>query len=40
MALVELEQGGYLVAGLIQRVNGRSYDAILVRTDAQGRLAE
>jgi outer membrane protein assembly factor BamB len=40
MALAELEQGGYLVAGLIQLVNGRSYDAILLRTDAEGRIAE
>lgn len=40
MALVELEQGGFLVGGLIQLINGRSYDAILVRTDAQGRVGE
>jgi len=40
MALAELEGGGYLVAGLIQLVNGRSYDAILLRTDAEGRVAE
>jgi hypothetical protein len=39
MALVELEQGGYLVAGLIQLINGRSYDAILFRTDTEGRVA-
>ena len=36
MALIELEDGGYLVAGLIQIVNGRSYDAIILRTDAEG----
>jgi len=36
MALIELEEGGYLVAGLIQLINGRSYDAILLRTDAEG----
>jgi len=40
MALVELDQGGYLVAGLIQLVPGRSYDAILLRTDPSGALAE
>ncbi len=40
MALIELEEGGYLVAGLIQLVNGRSYDAILLRTDAEGRVEE
>jgi outer membrane protein assembly factor BamB len=39
MALAELEGGGYLVAGLIQLVNGRSYDAILLRTDAEGHIA-
>jgi hypothetical protein len=38
MALAELEQGGYLVAGLIQLVNGRSYDALLLRTDAEGQV--
>jgi hypothetical protein len=40
MALIELEDGGYLVAGLIQLINGRSYDAILLRTDAEGRVEE
>jgi hypothetical protein len=40
MALIELEDGGYLVAGLIQISNGRSYDAILLRTDAKGRIGE
>lgn len=35
-ALIELEDGGYPVAGTIQLVNGRSYDAIILRTDAQG----
>jgi len=34
--LTELEDGGYLVAGFIQIVNGRSYDAVLLRTDAEG----
>jgi hypothetical protein len=40
MALTELEDGGYLVAGLIQITNGESYDAILLRTDAEGRFEE
>lgn len=39
-ALVELPDGGVLVAGLIQIVNGRSYDAILLRTDAEGWVGE
>jgi hypothetical protein len=40
MALTEIEDGGYLVAGLIQLVGGRSYDAILLRTDAEGQIAD
>ncbi|HSF83929.1 MAG TPA: hypothetical protein VLA49_22055 [Anaerolineales bacterium] len=40
MALTELEEGGYLVAGLIQLVNGRSYDAILLRTDSHGQVGD
>jgi hypothetical protein len=40
MALLELEDGGYLVAGLIQITNGRSYDAIILRTDAEGWVEE
>jgi len=40
MALAELEDGGYLVAGLIQLVNGRSYDAFLLRTDPEGAVEE
>ena len=40
MALAELDDGGYLVAGLIELIGGRSYDAILVRTDAEGRVGE
>jgi len=36
--LIELEDGGYLVAGFIQIVNGRSYDAIILRTDAEGQI--
>jgi hypothetical protein len=39
-ALIELEDGGFLVAGLVQLVNGRSYDAILLGTDAEGRVAQ
>jgi len=30
----------YLVAGFVQIVSGRSYDAILMRTDAEGRVNE
>jgi len=40
MALIELEEEGYLVAGLIQLINGRSYDPILVRTDDHGRIGD
>ena len=40
MALNELKEGGYLVAGLIQLIGGRSYDAILLRTDAEGQVGE
>jgi outer membrane protein assembly factor BamB len=38
--LVELDDGGYLVAGFIQIINGRSYDAIFLRTDAEGQIGE
>jgi putative hemolysin/outer membrane protein assembly factor BamB len=38
--LIELEDGGFLIAGFIQISNGRSYDAILLRTDAEGRINE
>ena len=37
-ALIELDDGGYLVAGFIQIANGRSYDAVLLRTDTEGRI--
>ena len=40
MALIELESGGFLVAGFVQIINGRSYDAIILRTDAEGRVRE
>jgi len=40
MALIELEDGGCLVAGLIQLINGRSYDAILLRTDGEGQVGD
>jgi hypothetical protein len=36
--LIELEGGGYLVAGFVEIVGGRSYDAILLRTDAEGQI--
>ena len=38
--LVQLEDGGLLVAGFIQIRNGRSYDAIILRTDADGKVEE
>jgi hypothetical protein len=38
--LIELEEGGFLVAGLVQLINGRSYDAILLRTDQEGLVGE
>jgi outer membrane protein assembly factor BamB len=34
--IIELDGGDLLIAGLIQMVNGRSYDAILLRTEANG----
>jgi hypothetical protein len=39
-ALIELENGGYLVAGFIEHINGISCDAILLRTDAEGWVEE
>jgi hypothetical protein len=39
-ALIELADGGYLVAGFVQITNGRSYDAILLRTDEDGQVGE
>jgi len=38
--LIQLEDGGFLVAGFIQIRNGRSYDAIILRTDADGKVEE
>jgi len=38
--LIQLEDEGFLVAGFIQISNGRSYDAIILRTDAEGRVEE
>ena len=38
--LIQLEDGGFLAAGFIQISNGRSYDAIIFRTDADGRVDE
>ncbi|OGN95910.1 MAG: hypothetical protein A2Z77_04115 [Chloroflexi bacterium RBG_13_51_36] len=39
-ALIELESGGFLVAGFVEIIGGRSYDAIILRTDAEGRVRE
>ena len=36
--LAALDDGGFLVAGMIQITNGRSYDAIVLRVDAYGRI--
>jgi len=38
--LIQLEDGGFLVAGFIQIRNGRSYDATILRTDADGKVEE
>ncbi|MBM3121242.1 MAG: hypothetical protein FJZ97_03535 [Chloroflexi bacterium] len=40
MALTEMEDGGFLLAGLSELAPGRSYDAILLRTDELGRITE
>jgi len=39
-ALIELDGGGFLVAGFVQIVSGRSYDAVLMRADAEGWVGE
>jgi len=39
-ALIELESGGFLVAGFVEIIPGTSYDAVILRTDADGRLAD
>jgi len=39
MALAELEDG-FAIAGLIQIIGGRSYDALLLRTGADGWAGE
>ena len=38
--LLEVDDGGFLVAGFLQLIGGRSYDAILLRTDSQGLVNE
>ena len=40
MDLTELEDGGFLIVGFLQITNGRSYDALILRTDAEGRVGE
>jgi hypothetical protein len=37
-ALIELESGGFLIAGFVEIIGGRSYDAVILRTDAEGRV--
>ncbi len=39
-ALIELESGEFLVAGFVEIIGGRSYDAVILRTDAEGRVGE
>ena len=39
-ALIELEDGGFLIAGFIQKSNGRLYDAIILRTNSEGLVME
>lgn len=39
-AIVDLDSGGFLIAGFIQITGGRSYDAILLRTDSLGQLED
>jgi len=39
-ALIELNDGGFLVGGFIQKSNGRSYDAIILRTNEDGWVVE
>jgi outer membrane protein assembly factor BamB len=36
--LAALDDGGFLVAGFVQIANGRSYDPIVLRTDADGQV--
>ncbi len=36
--IIELPDGGFVVPGLKSIVDGRSYDAVLARTDARGRV--
>jgi hypothetical protein len=38
--LLELDDGGFLVAGFLELRSGYSYDAILLRTDSEGQLGE
>jgi hypothetical protein len=37
-AVLLLPDGGFLIPGLKSIVEGRSYDAVLLRTDAEGRV--
>lgn len=39
-ALIELNDGGFLIAGFIQKSNGRLYDAIILRTNSEGWVKE
>lgn len=37
-APIELDDGGFLIAGFIQKSNGRLYDAIILRTNSEGQI--
>ena len=38
--LIELDDGSFLIAGFIQKSNGRLYDAIILRTNSEGQVME
>jgi hypothetical protein len=38
-SLTELPDGGFLVSGMKTLINGRSYDIVLMRTDALGQTS-
>jgi hypothetical protein len=38
--LLELPDSGFLVSGFLMIVNARSYDAVILRTDAEGRISD
>ena len=38
--LLELPDSGFLASGFLVIVNARSYDAVIVRADAEGRVSD